>query len=78
MGRLAYSSVANIVILPLQDVLGLDEIARMNTPASGENNWQWRLLPGQVIPEAETQLKGWTILYNRSNKETSDEMITLF
>jgi 4-alpha-glucanotransferase len=65
-GRLAYASVANVAILPIQDVLGLDEIARMNTPASGENNWQWRLLPGQVTTDAETQLKEWTILYNRA------------
>ncbi|GEO09173.1 4-alpha-glucanotransferase [Segetibacter aerophilus] len=64
-GRLAYASVANIAILPIQDVLGLDEIARMNTPASGENNWQWRLLPNQVTSDAETLLKEWTKLYNR-------------
>ena len=28
----------------VQDVLALDEHARMNIPASGENNWSWRLL----------------------------------
>jgi 4-alpha-glucanotransferase len=66
MGRLAYSSVANIAILPLQDVLGLDEIARMNTPASGENNWKWRLLPGQITTDACNYLREWTILYNRA------------
>ena len=65
MGRLALSSVANIAILPMQDVLGLDETARMNTPASGENNWQWRLLPGQITREAGKQLKEWTTLFNR-------------
>ena len=65
LGRLAFSSVANIAILPLQDVLGLDETARMNTPASGENNWQWRLLHGQITYENERQLKEWTMLFNR-------------
>jgi 4-alpha-glucanotransferase len=65
MGRLAYASVADIAILPLQDVLGLDEIARMNTPACGADNWQWRLLPRQVTPDAERQLKEWTVIYNR-------------
>lgn len=68
-GRLAYASVANVAILPLQDVLGLDEIARMNVPASGENNWQWRLLPNQITKDAEARLKEWTILYNRAKKE---------
>ncbi|MDB5249509.1 MAG: 4-alpha-glucanotransferase [Segetibacter sp.] len=65
MCRLAYSSVAKIAILPIQDVLGLDETGRMNTPASGENNWGWRLLPGQVTAEAEQLLNEWTSLYNR-------------
>lgn len=64
-GRLAYASVARIAILPIQDVLGLDEIARMNIPASDKNNWQWRLMPGQVTVNAENQLKEWTIMYNR-------------
>lgn len=65
LGRLAFSSVANIAILPMQDVLGLDESARMNTPASGEDNWGWRLLPAQITEEAGKQLKEWTFLYNR-------------
>ncbi|MCW3108530.1 MAG: 4-alpha-glucanotransferase [Segetibacter sp.] len=68
MGRLAYASVANIAILPLQDVLGLDEIGRMNVPASGENNWKWRLLPGQISTDAENRLKEWTTLYNRGKR----------
>lgn len=65
MGRLAYASVANIAILPMQDVLGIDELGRMNTPALGENNWQWRLIPGQVTADAEDLLKEWTTIYNR-------------
>jgi malto-oligosyltrehalose synthase/4-alpha-glucanotransferase len=65
MARLAYASVARIAILPIQDVLGLDEIARMNMPGSGDNNWQWRLLPGQITDAAEQQLQEWTWLFNR-------------
>ncbi|MFL5808660.1 MAG: 4-alpha-glucanotransferase, partial [Flavisolibacter sp.] len=65
MARMAYSSVARIAILPLQDVLSLDESARMNTPASGENNWGWRLVPGQVTGMAEENLRNWTRMYNR-------------
>lgn len=65
MGRLAYASVAQTAILPIQDVLGLDETARMNTPASTESNWLWRLQPGQLTPAAEEQLREWTKLYNR-------------
>ena len=65
LARMAYGSVARIVILPMQDVLNLDGHARMNTPASGENNWGWRLLPGQVGTHAGWQLRNWTWMYNR-------------
>jgi len=63
--RLAYASVAKIAILPLQDVLGIDEQGRMNTPGAAEGNWGWRLVPGQLNQRAENTLKEWTSLYNR-------------
>jgi malto-oligosyltrehalose synthase/4-alpha-glucanotransferase len=65
LGRLAYASVARIAILPMQDVLGLDESARLNTPASATNNWTWRVLPDQLSPAIEEQLRAWTALYDR-------------
>lgn len=63
--RLAYASVANIAIVPMQDVLGLDEGSRMNVPSSGENNWAWRLLPEQLNLGVERHLREWVQLYNR-------------
>jgi malto-oligosyltrehalose synthase/4-alpha-glucanotransferase len=63
--RLAHASIAQTAILPMQDVLELDETARMNTPASGTANWAWRLKPGQITRHAEQQLRLWTRLYNR-------------
>ncbi|GAB4091876.1 malto-oligosyltrehalose synthase [Flaviaesturariibacter terrae] len=63
--RLALSSVAETAILPVQDVLGLDESARMNRPASTENNWTWRLLPGQLGKEVRRRLRQWTEWYGR-------------
>lgn len=65
LGKMAYASVARIVILPLQDVLGLDETARMNTPASVKLNWLWRLKGGQLLPTFKNQLLKWARLYNR-------------
>ncbi len=41
--RIAMGSVANTVIFPVQDVLGLDGSARMNTPSVPTGNWEWRL-----------------------------------
>ncbi len=63
--RLVYSSVAETAILPAQDALGLDESAKMNSPGTGDNNWAWRLLPGQLDKATETYLAQWTVLYDR-------------
>lgn len=41
--RLAYISVAKTAIIPLQDVLNLDERSRTNTPSMLKSNWQWRM-----------------------------------
>ncbi|GAB3181563.1 malto-oligosyltrehalose synthase [Telluribacter humicola] len=65
MCRLAFSSVAKIAIIPVQDLLGLDEKSRMNYPGEGEGNWLWRMKPGQITIEAENQLREWTQIYNR-------------
>jgi len=43
--RAASSSVADVCIFPVQDVLVLGSEARMNTPSTPENNWTWRMAP---------------------------------
>ncbi|QDR83216.1 bifunctional glycogen debranching protein GlgX/4-alpha-glucanotransferase [Sporomusa termitida] len=58
--RLTYLSAANTVIMPLQDVLGLDSRARMNTPGTVGQNWGWRLGPGLITPAVAARLAGWT------------------
>lgn len=63
--KLAYASVAKTVIIPIQDVLGFDEKARMNTPASTEKNWSWRLQPGELSPLLHKQLRKLVGFYNR-------------
>ncbi|HEU4632381.1 MAG TPA: 4-alpha-glucanotransferase, partial [Flavisolibacter sp.] len=62
--RMAYASVADIVIIPVQDVLGLDEKARINTPSSTADNWGWRL-EKQIAGDPEKKLRLWTKIYNR-------------
>ncbi len=42
MLRAAYASVANLAIVPMQDVLGLDGTHRMNLPGSPSGHWAWR------------------------------------
>ncbi|BCS53930.1 4-alpha-glucanotransferase [Geobacter sp. SVR] len=47
--RLALMSVANTVILPFQDLLGLPSEARMNLPGTSSGNWGWRFSWG-IVP----------------------------
>lgn len=42
MIRACFGSVANMAIVPMQDVLELDSWARFNTPGVGSGNWSWR------------------------------------
>ena len=46
--RALYASIANTAIVPLQDLLGLDNAARMNAPGSPDGNWEWRM--GAALP----------------------------
>ncbi len=54
--RAAQSSVADLCLIPLQDVLGLGSEARMNTPSLHGGNWKWRVAPGQFAPELAAKL----------------------
>jgi 4-alpha-glucanotransferase len=54
--RAAQTSVANLSIVPLQDVLGLGSEARMNTPSLHGGNWRWRHLPGVLEAELASKL----------------------
>jgi 4-alpha-glucanotransferase len=65
MIRMALGSVANTTIFPLQDVLGLDGSARMNTPGTIVNNWKWKLASPEILKEAGEKLKELTLLYGR-------------
>lgn len=67
LSRLAYASIAKTVILPLQDILSLDERARMNVPASTKGNWSWRFNTGSLTDEIAARLGNWTLLYNRAS-----------
>jgi 4-alpha-glucanotransferase len=63
--RMAWQSVANIAIAPLQDLLGLGGDARMNTPGNPHGNWYWRLRPEQFHGELIDKLAALTELSNR-------------
>ena len=61
----SWSSVSNIAIAPMQDLLCLGNEARMNTPAVAADNWQWRFQSTQIDDELALKLKKLTTLYFR-------------
>ena len=63
--RAIQMSVAAVSVMPLQDLLGLDSSARMNTPGQAEGNWTWRFAPGALTPELAQRLRESTELYGR-------------
>lgn len=71
--RLALSSVADLAIIPLQDVLGLGSEARMNTPGKASGNWSWRYYSDALTDEIRDRLKTMTETYGRSPLPKSTE-----
>ena len=71
--RCALGSVAHTAIVPMQDVLGLGNDARMNMPGIGRNNWVWRVRAEALNPSVGNRLRGLAELYRRlpSAKPTS-------
>ena len=63
--RLVMSSVADTAILPMQDVLGLGTEARMNLPATVENNWRWRMREDQLSSDLAAKLRELNLIYGR-------------
>jgi 4-alpha-glucanotransferase len=63
--RLAMMSIANTVIIPMQDILNLGEEARMNRPSVTMGNWEWRLLPDQLNSASVDWLREMTEIYGR-------------
>jgi 4-alpha-glucanotransferase len=66
LNRAALGSPANLAILPMQDVLGLDGAHRMNVPGTAEGNWGWRFTWDQVTPELPARLTHLVKLYGRA------------
>ncbi len=64
--RLALSSVAKTAIIPLQDVLGCGNEARMNVPARESGNWGWRFRAETLTPEIRARLSEMAEVYGRN------------
>ncbi len=68
--RTAYASIANLCIIPVQDLLSLDSDARMNTPGEATGNWDWRMDHKQMFDlgrNSADYLRSLAELYRRSS-----------
>jgi 4-alpha-glucanotransferase len=64
--RLAMMSMADIAIVPMQDILGLGESARMNKPSVASGNWQWRFEEELFTAEIKERLLRLAKIYGRA------------
>jgi 4-alpha-glucanotransferase len=69
--RAAQGSVANLCVVPLQDVLGLGTEARMNTPSRPDNNWAWRFHGEALTPELASKLAAIVEVTDRDGVEVT-------
>ncbi|MCH5267247.1 MAG: 4-alpha-glucanotransferase [Lachnospiraceae bacterium] len=65
MLRAAYGSIADTVIFQMQDILELDDAARMNEPSTVGKNWRWRMKPGAFTEKDVKRLKKYCKTYGR-------------
>lgn len=63
--REAYSCIADVVILQMQDILQLGNEARMNQPSTVGTNWKWRILSNSLTEERRNWIRTLTALYKR-------------
>ena len=64
--RVALASIADLAVVPLQDVLGLDSDSRMNTPSLSDGNWGWRFQPGALTRELAQKLAALSTVCDRA------------
>lgn len=71
--RTLMASVASLVIVPLQDVLGLGSEARMNRPSTAAGNWRWRVEAGALEGGVAGRLAELVELYERQPRCSSNQ-----
>ena len=63
----ALSTASYMVIMPLQDILGENSLARFNTPGTlSPDNWSWRMEDGKLTRLLKTKLAELTEDHNRN------------
>lgn len=79
--RAAENSIADLCVVPLQDILGLGSEARMNVPSRSNGNWNWRFRHGALTKQLAEKLARVTEVADRDlsnrgeqgNREMSED-----
>ncbi len=69
--RMAYSSVAALAMIPMQDILGFGSDCRMNRPGTSKGNWTWRLSPRFLSLDTARALRDEARFYARVPRNLS-------
>ncbi len=65
MMRGAWASVSDLAVVPMQDILGLSNEARMNTPSTLGENWKWRMKRRQITKKLAAKVRKYVKMYGR-------------
>ncbi len=65
MMRAAFRTIAGLVVVPAQDLLGFGSEFRTNMPGTIAGNWQWKLISGDLTGELAQRLKKMAQMYDR-------------
>ena len=63
--RQAYRSVANLVVIPAQDIMGFGPEFRMNKPGTTEGNWRFKLKEEGITEDMALRLRRMGQIYDR-------------
>lgn len=70
MMRGAWSSVGELAIVPMQDLIGIGSEGRMNTPSTLGGNWEWRAVSDQITGKLAKRIYKYMKMYGRVCNET--------
>ena len=71
MIRTMMVSVADLVILPIQDVCHFGADTRMNVPGKAQGNWAYRITKNQLDAVDWNTYRKWNDMYGRNKKEST-------
>lgn len=63
--RAAYQSIGVVAIIQMQDILGLGNEARMNSPSTVDYNWRWRLNSDRLSEDRRSWIRNLAATYRR-------------